>query len=285
MIAACRHRSVWGLACLLGVACLGCGYQEYEKRLNESKLYFAYLEKLNSNLATSWQNGPRTGPGPIEELRVPQQFRELPRPKPPPPKPKDGEAEAAEPEPDPRQPDYVALELPGMLAAWQSPFQVSVEGKSETRKGYLYALSNFELYRHPDNADKATTFTLDLLTLIADKLSLPAKDPARDVERETYPRSKTYTTPNTFDVYRFQSDSLRIDGVRYTFEVYSHAQKDIQVCLLLVLPAGIDPNSKLTERIPLMLETLKVSPKKPSAATPRSGGPAPGPAPGPATGF
>jgi hypothetical protein len=104
-------------------------------------------------------------------------------------------------------------------------------------------------------------------------------------ERQTYPKSQSYSVPKNYDLFRFQGDSLRIDGVPYTFEVYAHYQGPVQVALILVTPVGIDSSAKLTERTSLMLETLKVSSKVPlggGAPAAGAGGAAPKPQ---STGF
>jgi hypothetical protein len=130
-----------------------------------------------------------------------------------------------------------------------------------------------------------------LLNRISEKLVLPPKDISRDSEREEYPRAKLYTVPNRYEVFRYPADSLQVDGVPYMLEVYFHQQKEIQAVIVAVLPVGVDTQSKVHERIQMMLETLKVSDKRPpvkrkppppSTATP--GTPAPA-EPLPAVGF
>jgi hypothetical protein len=259
-----RHRVLLGaVVCTLIV---GCGQQTYEQRLFESQKYFAYVQKLDANLAPAWKQLP------VEELRTPLQFREIKKP----PQVKNEEGKLVDPDIDPRQPDYVALKYPGLLGTWEAPLSVVVEGQTKSLKGYLYCLSNSTMLVKPDEAKKAPDFLRDLLVLIAEKLSVPQLDFATAGERQTHPKSQSYTSPKNFDLFRFQGDSLRIDGVPYSFEIYAHYQGPVQVALVLVTPVGIDSSAKLIERTSLMLETLKVSSKVPmGAATPGAGGATP----------
>lgn len=265
--------------CYLMAGCLalaGCGIDTYEQRLGETRKYYAYLEKLDANLAPAWKDGP------VEELRVPLQFKNIRKP----PATKNEKGEVVEAEVDPRQPNYLGLELPGLLGAWETPLDVVVDGQKQKRNGYIYAVSNYSMFSS-DLATQAPEYTRSLLGTLSDRLSLPPVELGKG-ERETHPRAKTdaYTIPTNFDVYRFKSDQLVVDGVPYTIDVYAHTGqhlKDIQLNLLLFLPVGIDTQAKLNERVPLMLERLKVVSKKPPRGGAKGSGPA---APAqPATGF
>lgn len=269
------RNAVTGLCCLMMIT--GCGLQNYEKRLEETKKYYAYLEKIDTNLAPAWKDGP------VDELRVPMQFR--PIRKPAPVKNENGELED---DPiDPRQPNYIALSLPGLLGAWEAPFDVVVDGTKQQRKGYIYVVSNYSMF-NSELASQAPDFMRTLLGTISDRLSLPPVELTQG-RREQFPKIKAdaYTAQNTFDLFEFKSEELLVDGVPYTIDVYTNLQKDMQVDILLVLPVGIDSQARMMERVPLMLERLKIDPKKRPARA--SGKAAPGtatPAPAaPATGF
>jgi hypothetical protein len=277
----CR-RACWGtvIACWVSLLTIGCGYQTYEQRLAESQKYFHYLQRIDSNLAAGVKDEV------FEEIRVPRQFVMVKKPVPF----KNEAGEMVLPEIDPRQPDYAPLVLPGLVATWESGFDVVVDGQRTKRKGYIYALSNGSAFGSED-ANAAADFTRNLLSTIAEKLNLPALDAGSDGVRETFPRSPMYTVPNDYYTYRFQADQLRIDGAPYTVELYVNQQKEIQAVLLMVLPVGIDASANLSERMNLMLEKLKVSDKRPPRPVrrpPTGGSPGivtPAPPPGPAAGF
>ncbi len=255
-------------AAAVGLA--GCGQQTYEQRLQESAKFFAYVQKVDSSVGPPWKNSP-ANPGPIDQIRVPLQFKEVKKPLPV-KNPETGEL--MDPEIDPRQPDYVALELPGLVATWEAPCRVTVDGKAEIRKGYLYVLTNAYMFANADQSGRAPDFVKDLLTLMADKLSLTPPDPAKDAQKEQYPRAQPfYVAQKSYDVFRLP-DAFVKDGATYTIELYVQHAGPVEGVVMFALPAGLDSGEKLTERIPYLLETLKVS-SKPPAALPKKGTAAP----------
>lgn len=268
----CRH-ALWLALGAAVVGLTGCGYEVYERRLEESRKYFTYLEKLDAHL------GPVYRDGPIEEFRPPLGFRQVPPPAPV----RNESGELEEPVFDPRQPHYLNREFPGLIATWEAQFDVATNEGRTRRPGYLYALSNATLLT--TQPDIAPEFTQEVLTILADAFSLPIPE-LGSAAVEEYPRAKTYTSPKRYEVYRFPSDQIVIEGFLYTVEVYVHRQGEVQFLLVLILPAGIESNARLADRIPLMLERLKVSSKR--IAPKKTGGKAasPGaPPPRPTTGF
>ncbi len=240
----------------------GCGYQTYEQRLAESAKYFTYVQKVDSSVAGAWKNGPMQ-PGPVEQIRVPLQFKEIRKP----PLTKDPETgKMVEPEVDPRQPDYISLKLPGLVGTWEAPFRVTHDGQPVTQKGYLYVLTNAYMFKSADESRRAPDFVRDLLVLIAEKLSIPALDPVKDSQREQYPRAQPFYVPQkNYDVFRI-ADAFMSDGVPYSMELFVQHAGPVDVVLMLVLPVGIDSSERLGERIPYTLETLQISSRPPAAA-------------------
>lgn len=236
---------------LLVVLISGCGYAEYEFRLNESKKYYAYLDKIEQSLAPRWAS-----PGNVLELRVPRQFNQIPAP-PPPPKDDDG----AEQPIDQRQPDYLKtnFKFPGLFGAWEAPFKVTSREGVEERKGYIYALSNYWEFAG-EHANDAPEFTNHLKEELAQKLRVAESDP----RTETYPKVvPAYRPQLTYDVCSFKGKE--IDGVNYSFDVYSRTNGSVIGVIVVVLPEGMDSPQKLLERIPLMLETFVVTKTPPKA--------------------
>ncbi len=267
-------RSIRLVSVLALLASLGCGASLYEQRLAESRQYFAYMEKLDTNLA------PRMKLPPIEEIRVPLQFRQIPAPQPV-ARPK-GEEESDEPPPEPvdlRQPNYVNLELPGLIGAWEAQLPVFADGSVTTKGGYIYALTNVELLQSGERAKEAPLFTRDLRRLVSAAFAAPLDDPEAHGEPEAYPRSKIYLPQNKFLGTPLQP-AAPIDGVPYLVELASLQNRDVQVVLLVVVPRDVESGEKLTERIPLMFETLKIASEAPRGGTARSSGGAPPPAGG-----
>ena len=246
-----QSRRVW-MAAMVGALSLagavGCGYEAYELRLKQSKDYYNYLEKVEANLGPKWGDGRG-----ILEVRVPKQF--VPIPPPQPIKREDGELEM--PAVDPRQPDYVNLIFPELLGAWEAPVEITLaDGGRETRKAYIYAVSNYWTLIS-ENPGDAQFFTKSLTELIGVALEQPPKETP---ETEMHPKPGTYLPSASYNVFRFASKPItqqvedRRTSVNYTFEVYERVNGDIQCPLIVVLPEGIDPREKINERIPMMLE-------------------------------
>lgn len=258
----------WLFLCFCSLSLLGCGQQAYQDRVKQTAAYYAYVNKLNANVAPAWKGSP------IEEVRLPLQFREIRKP----PATKDPDTgELVEAEIDPRQPDYIALKLPGIVATWEAPFRVLAEGSPATRKGYLYITTNAFMYANADESREAPDFVKNLLALIAEKLAVKPLDPAVDMQRESYPRAAPfYTAQKAYDVFRFPTDALVIDGVPHTVEMYVQHAGAIDVAMIAVLPVGLESSENLAERIPMMLSTMKVSSRP--ALNPGRGG-AGGPVP------
>lgn len=227
----------------------GCGYADYEMRLNESRKYYAYLEKVEQSLAPKW-----VVPGNLMDLRVPKQFMLIP---PPPPPPKDDEN--AEAPIDQRQPDYVNLVLPELFGAWQANLKVSQNGKVEELKGYIYTLSNYWEFAG-DHAVDAGSFTTKVKDLLADKLGVAEAETAT----ESYPKvAASYRPQLTYEVSRFKK--VQIEDANYSFEVYSRTQGSIIGVIVVVLPDQLDTSQKVSERIPMMLETFNFTRTPPKA--------------------
>lgn len=244
----------------------GCGLETYEKRLEATRSYYAYLDKLDQNLvAKTWASPP------VDALRVPLKFEEIPAPLPT--EGADGKPEM--PAEDPRQPDYVPnLTIEGLIGAWKTEVDAQVNNEQAKQTVYLYAATNHEIFLTGE-ADKATSFTRDLVASLEAALQTSAKtDPLF-----TFPKGHQFTPKQTFDVYLLNSP-LMIRGSRYVFEIYSVKQVDNQVAMILATPEGMDPLSKVSERIQLMLESMRVSSNPPQ---PKAVGDLPGAAPtGPA---
>ena len=191
-------------------------------------------------------------------IRVPNQFKEIS-----PPLPEIGpDGEEEWPAIDPRQPDYISLSIRGLVGAWKADVDVVGGDGKETRPAYLYVASNYSLYAS-DEAAEAATFNQDLLTDLEGVLQTPPTE----IETAVYPKGNDYFPKQTFDVAVFHPD-LPINDTRYLFETYATKQGDIQDVVIVARPEGMDPSTKLSERIPMMLETMRVSTVRPQPKQP-----------------
>lgn len=251
-----RTRSAYLL--LLFVA--GCGYAEYETRLNESRKYYAYLENIEKALAPKWIVA-----GGVMDIRVPNQFVPIPAPIPV----KDENGTVQEPTIDPRQPDYLNMRFPGLFGAWVSTFRVSKAGGSEDCKAYIYVLSNYyDLLGKPSG--EAIQFVEDLSEYMRDKLQIEKSDVRVEMHPKTTP---SYQPQKIYDAFSFKQKE--INGTNYTFDVYSRTSGSVIGAVVVVLPEGIEMPQKVLERIPMMLESFNFTSTPPQGAPPPTGGTVP----------
>jgi hypothetical protein len=271
-----------GLAALLAA---GCGTELYEARLKDTRAMFAHQEQLNQNLQAPWAD-QETG----TSLRVPMQFAVLPPPVKPPVDAAAEKAKAAAKKPgamseeeeeeeeeeiiDDRQPSYMNIGLPGLRGAFRAPLKASGEGNALIdAEGFLYVLSNHHLADQPDTAKEFEKHVVQLLSEALHKSIEPSdwKDdrfPPEGKAKASFVKSVGYKNVTLI------SDEP-IAGYFREFAAYFYAQGDIQIVVLFVLPKDVEPVEKLTERIPLCLETLTVSGTKllaPAARSPATGG-------------
>ena len=246
------------------VSLAGCGVDAYEKRLEATRSYYAYLDKLDQNLSAPWKRPP------IDVLRVPKQFQEVPAPQPA--TGPDGKAEP--PDVDPRQPDYAGLSIKGLIGAWRTDVDAIVNNERAPQTAYLYAATNHEIFLG-SGAEEAVNFSKDLIESMEAALQTTAKTEPLAV----FPKGHLFSAKQSFDVYLLNS-AVPIHGSRYVFEVYVTKQGDNQVAMIFAGPEGMDPQSKVAERIQLMLESLRVSPAPPQPKQNQAPGGAPA-APGP----
>ncbi len=248
--------AVAGAVSLAGV--VGCGYEAYELRLKQSQEYYKYLEKVEANLAPKWGDGRG-----ILEVRVPRQF--VPISPPQPIKRDDGELEM--PAVDPRQPDYMNLIFPELIGAWEAPVEVSLaDGGRETRKAYIYALTNYWIFIG-ETPTETPLFTKSITDLIAAALD----DPGTEEPPEMHPKPGSYLPTASYNVHRFKPKPITLQvedrrtSVNYIFEVYERQSGDVQCPLVVVMPEGVD--SKVNERVSMMLEYVNPTktPPRPDA--------------------
>ena len=246
----------------------GCGFAEYEARLKQTSLYYAYLDKIEQSLSPKW-----AAPGNLLDLRVPNQFIPIP----PAPLIQKDDGTFEQPAIDPRQPDYLNLTFPELHGAWESVFKVAKGGGvSEDRKGYIYVLSNYwELAG--EHANDAGDFVNHLKVYLSEKLQIPASDETTQVHPKVSP---AYQVQSTFDVCSFKGKD--IDGTNYTFEVYGKKIGSVIGVIVVVLPEGIENAQKVNERIPMMLESFNFPSTPPKIGSDKN---APKANPVPAAGF
>ncbi len=286
-----------GWAAVVWMGLSGCGQQQYEKRLDETKALFSRIELLDANLGGEFADG-------VVKLRVPKQFRPIPAPPPrPKPKPAAPGEPAPEPEPvfDPRQPDFANIELPGMRAAFRAEVGTAVEGSSTVanHSAYVYVLSNHGLAPKPvaaagdaASATKSTPaqFAEDVARLLAEALQSEVQ-PGRHTNewvKESHPRNVTSLFPagsdNPFPQQNYAVGSLSatVRDIPTDFSLYLREEGSVQVLIIYAVPRDVLPTEQISPRRDLSLETVRVlatsTTSSPVAApgAPGTGGAAPG---------
>lgn len=227
----------------------GCGAETYEKRLNETSQYFAYVDTRNQALSGFWSS-------PTIKMRVPLEFQLMEAPNVPvAAASEESEAPAPEPAPtiDPRQPDYADLVLPGLEGAWRTEVPVDLENESVERPAYLYVLSNHSLLQEKQTKELSSFFD-SVNNQIANTFNQFLD--SKDFKSEQFPKGKGYSNPKPFSVGTFEPE-MPIDGVPYQFQIYLTESGIRQVVILLVIPKNIARESKLKEQMEYSLETVE----------------------------
>lgn len=246
---------------------MGCGVDTYQERLNRTRDYYNVLDHIEANLAPKWSDGRI-----VDFIRVPRQFQAIPAPVPV--KNEDGKEEM--PPVDPRQPDFLNLVFPAstLAAAWEAPFDVPLsDGAIESRKAYIYVLSNYWMFIGEEGTD-ALKFTGTMIQLIGDALEehLP-QDKLENPEVELHPKPGGYFASASYSTFRFKPKpiTLRESTVPYSFTVYARQNGNVQCLVLVALPENISSKEKLTERIPMMLEHFSFTRNEPRPGQSQTG--------------
>jgi hypothetical protein len=238
---------------LLLVAAAGCGRETYLARLDETRRYFAYEERLNQNLTpVAW-----AGRGFL--LRVPKQFAPI--------------TNKGTEERDPRQPTFAeGLELPGLQGAWQANFQLTGEGGHGP--GWLYLCSNYDFLSKKEDAGKAAGLNNDVIQTIARAVG---QQQMKSIEKlplyEVPPRSEeAFVDKRQYHAINPGIPAL-VDDKQYRVRIYTYAKEKspAQICLIYVLPDNVVQAAGLDRAIDMSLETLVVTRDKPPAASAKGG--------------
>lgn len=242
------------LGCLaLLLSAVGCFEKTYADRMAVTVKLYEHVDLLNRNLNSEWTEAGF-------KLRTPLGFDFIPKPVPPPrdpnkPAPLPG---TEEPLDDPRQPGYLGIKLPGMIAAWQKDVSVDEPQATITRKAYIYLLSNTSLFGVPPDQPgriDPLKFQEHAVNVLAGDLGIQFKED--DWRRETFPPEFKLVPKVTYDTVVFLPDRL-FEETKMSFRIFITSQKDIQAMLLLVYPDTTSSSERLSERIPLCLETLQI---------------------------
>ncbi len=276
-------RPPWGRYWLLAVVATcpwGCGSQIYQQRLEETVSYFEYRDRVNRELGRAWS-------GKDISLQPPRQFRLVPAPAAS--VSDDGETAFIDSSEDPRQPHYLGIELPGLVAAWEAGVDVETGDSQGVQTAYLYVLSNYDRYLQQQRGDGDAADPLMLITDVENQVSRAVgvyleegKSRSGQQKNRRYTETVPGGLPDTkyrpqqqFTAITFAPEVQPTD-VPIEMQLYEWEGKKIQVAILMVYPAGISPREDLPNRLLFALETFQASDRIPSLAGSGSTSPGPG---------
>ncbi|MCG6154530.1 hypothetical protein [Rubinisphaera margarita] len=280
-------RPVRQVACLLMMgAVIGCGSSTYEERLEFTKTYYDFIDRLNQNLGPVFSNYGVS-------VRPPKQFREIAAPAPTPRRPAEGaegEAEPVEERRDPRQPINPPIDLPGLIAAWTANLNVvDSAGGTTQQPGYLYLLSNYDYWRTfktKDELGDPLKFHEDVMNTLVDELQIPLDNNARGTATDRVNKWFNVSLPESKDAeFAPQKEFTAITLVPETvpeadefgapeegppppgeYQVYLYQNGDMRIVLVYALPRNVSAGENLQKRIELSLQTIDLTTEKPAAA-------------------
>jgi hypothetical protein len=260
--------------CLLIGGIPGCGADQYETRLKQSKDYYNYLDRIEQNLAPKWSDNRV-----VDMIRVPIQFQPIPAPVPV----KNENGEETLP-PDDRNLDFfsdLTFNSQELIGAWQAPFSaVAKDGSTVTAKGYILLLSNY--WEFLNDSGEALKFIGAKVNQVGNALKdqIP-QDKLEKPPKEPHPKRGRYLPEVWYDVYTFNPTVITLSDseskpkqVNYTFTLYAQTNGNIQGIVLVVLPDNIPQQEKLVDRIPMMLEHFHITRSEPKPASQTGGAPA-----------
>jgi hypothetical protein len=256
-----------GFALVLMLA-VGCGSEIYRERLQETITYLEYQGRISRELGPEWS-------GKNVRFQPPRQFELMP----PPQGQSDGGAGSApiDASEDPRQPHYLDIELPGLVAAWEAHVEADTGDGPTQHSAYLYLLSNYDRFvQQQDGAPGAG----DPDNLIADfenrlcraiGVVLPEGNAASGTERNVRYRelvpgglpNSNYSAQQEFTGIQL-APARAVTDVPVEMQVYQWAGRNTQIVMLMVSPQGLSPHEALHDRLLLALETFRVSDQLPT---------------------
>lgn len=244
---------VLGALAWVPLAFVGCGTEVYEERLENSKKLYGHMEVLDTHLHRDWVDadvGVR--------LRLPIQFSAMAASSAGAGASLGSGQVAPASGADDRQPKYMNLELPGLRGAFVAKLKIiAANAASANEDGFIYVLTN----HHLANArEAAASFSSDLLKMLSQTLNVGYKPD--DIRQAVYPQSVgVLAQPVQYKTVTLNPKEP-IHGVERQFSVYMHEQSGIQTVILFVFPKDVDGVERLTDRLPLCLETLRVTGEK-----------------------
>lgn len=257
-------RSLVTLALLTAVACSGCGTQQYEERLKQTELYFAYRQRVDEALEKiTWQSAQFD-----VEFRPPIGFQEIPAPG-----PEEGH--------DARQPTFINTRLPGLIGAWQGQVRIDVAGIEATElRAFVFMCTNHSRFLELDDENPAGLFREDIVERLGPALGFdPPSQTPWTWEPVRAPRGTAYVPRKSYEWILLDKVPCNIDNqnIEMDFKIYRYDEGQIQLAVISVIPHSemLDPRERIEQRMEYAMEQLQMGsevPRKTGAVQSSGGG-------------
>ena len=265
------------LRVLLVVTIGGCGWPQYEARMQASAEYFDYLGKAQSVLVGS-DDDSVTSYG--VQMRVPSRFRVIPATT---SRNRDGQEVAVAADQDrARQPRFARNGLPGLLGSWYSVVRDD-SGKKKRGASRMFLFGNYQRYR--DRADGVNvdpnTFAGDLVDELANAVGVVAPGEA-EWQYEKVEKIGGYYIPSSgsggIKDNHFTLVTMESRGTEYRLYLYPARRsaagndpddspapdEELQFALLFVVPRKVSEPARLESGIKYCLEWFEAVTDVPS---------------------
>ncbi|WP_437222971.1 hypothetical protein SH661x_003022 [Planctomicrobium sp. SH661] len=239
---------------LTGLTLSGCGQKTYEERLQQSRLFYEYLQTVDEGLASPAWNRPEIG----MSMRLPKPFR-APMPGPSTFKDKDGDLTTG---PDPREKTSLGVPLPGLVEAWET----TLDSDDGQPNAWIYLVSNQSRFRDADQggeppAEFLTDLENELMRVF--QVTIPEGETSKVGDnvrfRQWNPAQNSayalYTKPKDYTVIRFVPDP-EFNAADLMATVYERKIGKLQVALVVLTRKST--SAAFRQRVELALGTLDI---------------------------
>lgn len=265
-----RWRTGLLFSCVLaaGATLSGCGQKAYEERLQQSRLFYEYLQSVEEALASpAWI---RNDVG--MSMRVPKPFGRV-MSGPETFKDKDGDLVKG---PDPREKNSLGTPLPGLVEAWEA----ALDSEDGQPNAWIYMVSNQERFREMDQGgpppeEFLTDLENELMRVF--QVTIPEGETSKTGDnlrfRQWSPAQNSaralYSTPKDYTVIRFVPNP-EFNAADLQASVYERKAGKVQAALVLLTRKST--SAAFRQRVEIALETLEIDEVIPTRKRPAPAG-------------
>jgi len=240
------------------VVLAGCNFGRYRERVERTRRYLDYRQRLSRHLSErAWRGNGIT-------LRVPRQFHRVDEVGEGGQKPSGKRAKTQKPEPDatpPPPPPDVLRRLEGLRAVWSTTVETGEATDAEKQPAWLAVASNRHLWEQGHmTRQEALRFERRIVEVLFRSAgqSPPSR---REWTAVSFPEKGEFTRAKVFHPFTIPLTARQGLPGRYETLLYVHTRGSVQVAILFLLPHDVAASERLTEaeRIGLCLETLEVA--------------------------